>query len=86
MITGRRANRQSETYRKKNTKKRVGLFFFLVSIVFLTNRRLIICICTFVPLAREVFLFSLRHSVISRKGGGEGGERESMEEINVSGE
>lgn len=66
--SGRRTIRRPETYRKKNTKKRIGLFFFLVSIVFLTNRRLIICICTFVPLAREVFLFSLRHSVISEKG------------------
>lgn len=79
--SGRRAIRRPDTYRKKH-KKRVGLFFFFVSIVFLTNRRLIICIRTFVPLAREVFLFSLRHSVISEE---EGGGDRSVEEINVSG-
>lgn len=78
--SGRRTIRRPETYRKKH--KKTGRFiFFLVSIVFLTNRRLIICICTFVPLAREVFLFSLRHSVISEEGRGGG----LVKEINVSG-
>lgn len=53
----------------ERTQKTDRFIFFFFQLFFLTNR-INICICTFVPLAREVFLFSLRHSVISGRGGG----------------
>lgn len=85
MITGRRANRQSEIYRKKH--KKTGRFiFFSCFNRFLDKSKINYMYMYFRP-ARSRSLFILASTLGDiKKGGEEGGERGSMEEINVSGE